>query len=359
MIVRSSGHAYSPTIRRLLEMRLSFEPVPLDEVPWTQLNEFADRTVHQTKEWLAFLHETQGAEPIVLRVFAGSEAVGWFTGATIKRFGLRILGSPMRGWTTAHMGFNLVEDALIDSAVTSLAEFATQSLGCMHLEVLDRRCTSGVIPPGFQSTSLNGLEVGLQVSDEELLEAMTKNGRRDVRKGMRLGVLIEQVSADDQQFVAEYYSQVSQAFAKRGLVPTYPQSRVESMVRHVYPAGHLVLLRAKLPTGETAATGIFAGIAGGAASFTMQASDPEFHQWLPNEVMVWEALRTWRDRGAVSFDFGGREIGGPQDFKRKFGGTDLTTHWLRYSRFTSIERARSLAGRAQKMLQRRGRLSRG
>jgi CelD/BcsL family acetyltransferase involved in cellulose biosynthesis len=340
-------------------MGLSFEQVPLANVPWAELDGFADRTVHQTREWLAFLTETQAAQPVVLQIFSSGEAVGWFTGAVVKKFGLKILGSPMRGWTTAHMGFNLVDDALIASAVVALAKFATQSLNCVHVEVLDRRCTSGVVPQGFRSTPLNGLVVGLQVDDEQLLLGMTKNGRRDVRKSLRSGVIVEEVDPKDPEFVAEYFAQVSQAFARRGLRPTYPQSRVQSMVDHLHPPGHLLLLRVRVPTGETAATGIFAGLAQGTASFTLQASDSEFHEWMPNEIMVFEALRAWRDRGAVSFDFGGREIGGPQDFKRKFGGTDLTTQWLRYSKYPSLEVARSLASRTQKSLQRRGKTPSG
>jgi len=257
------------------------------------------------------------------------------------------------------MGFNLIDDALIDQALEDLAKFAIRSLSCVHLEVLDERCTSGAIPDGFRSTPLNGLVVDLQLNDDELLLGMTKNGRRDVRKGLRSGVIVEEVSAEDPSFVGEYYSQVSQAFSKRGLVPTYPQSRVESLVRHLHPSGHLLMLRATLPTGETAATGIFAGLPGGAASFTLQASDPKFYQWLPNEVLVWQALRHWRERGAIRFDFGGREIGSVTDFKRKFGGTDLTTDWLRYSKYSFLERARSLASHTQKSFQRRGRLAPG
>jgi CelD/BcsL family acetyltransferase involved in cellulose biosynthesis len=340
-------------------MTLRFEKIPLANVPWTELDSFADRTVHQTKEWLAFLAETQGAQPVILQIFNAGVPVGWFTGATVKRFGMRILGSPMRGWTTAHMGFNLVDDALINSAVTGLAQYATESLKCAHVEVLDQRCTRGVVPPGFRSTPLNGLVVDLQAEDEQLLLAMTKNGRRDVRKGLRLGVVVSEVDSKDSLFIQEYYSQVSLAFARRGLTPTYPQSRVESMVRHLHSAGYLLLLRASLPTGETAATGIFAGIPGGGASFTFQASNPDFYDWLPNEALVWQALRSWRDRGAISFDFGGREIGSPTDFKRKFGGTDLTTDWLRYSKHPFLESGRSLASRTQKALQKRRKFGSG
>ncbi|MEX0768884.1 MAG: GNAT family N-acetyltransferase [Microthrixaceae bacterium] len=335
-------------------MTLSFEPVPLSKVPWQELDSFADRTVHQTQEWLAFLADTQAAKPLILQISDSEQHVGWFTGAIIKRFGLRILGSPMRGWTTAHMGFNLVNDALITQAVEDLARFATRSLNCAHLEVLDGRCSSESIPDGFRSTPLNGLVVDLQLTEEQLLLGMTKNGRRDVRKSLRSGVIVEEVQPEDPKFVGEYYSQATSAFSKRRLVPTYPQSRVESLVKHLHPPGNLLLLRAKIPSGETAATGIFAGLPGGTASFTMQASDPEFHQWLPNEALIWQALLQWRERGAVRFDFGGREIGSPTDFKRKFGGEDLTTQWLRYSRYSFIETARSLASRTQKSLQRRG-----
>ena len=131
-------------------MSLSFERVPLAQVPWEELDHRPDRTVHQTREWTSFLAATQRAEPVVLRARRDGEPVAWFTGAVARRAGVRILGSPMRGWATSHMGFNVdpgVEDLDLVELTGALAAHASGALGCWHLEVMDRRFADGWRPP--------------------------------------------------------------------------------------------------------------------------------------------------------------------------------------------------------------------
>lgn len=323
---------------------IHLERVAAPAVPWAELDAAPDRTVAQTRAWLDFLAETQGAEPVLARVLDDAEPVGWFTGALVRRLGLRILGSPMRGWTTAAMGFNLVPGVDRVAAVGALAPFAFGELGCVHLEVADR-ALAGVprVPSGFRLGHLPGWELDLARDDAALLAAMKSHGRRDVRRALRNGIEVEQVDPTDPgPFVAEYYHQVSAAFAKRGRVPTYPAERVAALLRHLGPTGHLLALRARTPAGEPAATGIFPGLPGGTAEFWMGASDRSHQHLLPNEALMWTALRTWRDRGAERFNFGG---GGA--YKAKYGGDPHVLAQLRRSRPAVLEHARAAALRAR------------
>lgn len=75
-----------------------FERVTIDPVEWGKtLGTFSDANVFQTPAWLAFLAETQNAEPVLAALKDGNETVGYFTGLIIKKFGMKILGSPFRG----------------------------------------------------------------------------------------------------------------------------------------------------------------------------------------------------------------------------------------------------------------------
>lgn len=329
-------------------MRL--QRVPLSEVPWDQLDRRHDRTVFQTLSWLDFLTESQAAEPLVAEVIDGNTPVGWFTGAIIRRAGLRFLGSPMRGWTTSYMGFNLDNAVPVASLLDPLRRFCFSDLGCIHLEVMDRALTPDtVLPGGFHAGRLAGYQRRIDVDDEDLMNGMHKNGRRDVRRALRNGILVEEVDPTvEPEFAKEYYDQVRESFGKRGLVPTYPLERVQSMIRHLHPSGRLLLLRSRLPDGTPAATGIFPGIPGASAVFWMGASRREHQAMLPNEALMWYALRAWRDRGAVTFDFGG---GG--QYKAKYGGQPLTVPWLRSSRFGALEYARTATQRGYRILQKR------
>ena len=305
------------------------------DVPWDRLDSRPDRSVFATRAWLEMLHETQGAEAVLARVASGPRTVGWFTGGLVRRAGLRILGSPLPGWTTSYMGFDLDDVGLLPEALVALRGWAFGPLGCVHVEVMDRGLVSERVPPGFRAGVLPGFERDLRASDAELLAGMTPHGRRDVRRALRNGVTVEQVGPEDADaFVGEYYAQVTEAFAKRGRTPTYPAGRVSAALRHLAP-DRLLVLRARTSDGVVAATGIFPGLPGAAAVFWMGASRRDRQSQLPNEALMWHAMREWRDRGAVRLDFGG---GGT--YKAKYGGTPITVPWLRASRFEVLERAR-------------------
>src|SRR5437879_3348031 len=82
--------------------------IDLETVDWESLDRFKDRTVFQTREWLQFVSETQNAMPVLAELREGGEVVGYFSGLTFTRLGIKVLGSSFPGWTTPYMGFNLL-----------------------------------------------------------------------------------------------------------------------------------------------------------------------------------------------------------------------------------------------------------
>lgn len=323
-------------------------PAQLADVPWETLDAQPGRSVFTTRAWLSFLESSQRARPVVARVVLKDEQVGWFTGSVVHRFGARVLGSPLRGWTTSSMGFDLERAIAPSELLIGLRRFAFSELRCIHLELMDRRMAECTGPPdGFRFDPFPGWELPLVGDDEQLMDSMRPNGRRDVRRAIRNGVIVEQVDpSEDPGFAAEYYEQVLRAFARRKLTPTYPMQRVEQMIEHLHPAGLLVLLRARDAQGRPAATGLFPGLPGSTAVFWMGASEPSLQSLLPNEALMWQALRSWRDRGAVRFDFGG---GGR--YKRKYGGAPLVVPWFRCSRFPVLEQVRTVVQRRARSAQ--------
>ncbi|MGN6693994.1 MAG: GNAT family N-acetyltransferase [Aquihabitans sp.] len=321
-------------------MTLRLERAGLDEVPWTDLDAHPDATVSQTRAWLDFLAETQGAEPVAARVLDGETAVGWFRGAVVSRFGVRILGSPLRGWTTAAMGFDLDPGTDRAAAVDALAAFAFGELRCWHVEVADRALTSeDAARTGLHPEELPGWQLDLQRPDDELLAGMNQMARRNIRKGQRNGVRIESVDPlAPGDFAAEYHAQAVDAFGKRNRRPPYGPERAAALIRHLGPTGNLVLLRAVLPDGTSGATAILPGLPGSTAEYWVGASYRASHRLFPNELLMWEAMRHWRALGATTFDFGG---GGP--YKAKFGGDPHSLVRLHVSRAGVIDQARKLA----------------
>lgn len=325
-------------------MTTELRPASIGDLPPDDDLTWPDRTIGQTGAWLAFIAESQRATPVVAQVLEHGEPVGWFTGATVRRGLVRQLGSPLPGWTTAAMGMLLAPGTDRAAAVAAVPRFASDHLRCAHVELADRGLDVTAEIPGFARSVLPGYQLPLVGrSDDDLLAAMTASGRRDVRRAVRNGIVVHPVDPGAADAVlARHRRHLEDAFAKRGLRPTYPASRTEALVRHLGPTGNLLLLEARTAQGEPAASGIFVGLPGSTVEFWAGASDRSLQHLLPNEALMWAALRWWRDRGASTFDFGG---GGT--YKRKYGGDPHELARLRWSRWPIVEAGRraALAGR--------------
>lgn len=314
----------------------------------------AGQVLFQTREWLDFVASTQRAEPVVAAVVDDGRQVGYFTGLVVRRFGMRILGSPFPGWTTDSMGFVLAEGVDRREAAEALMRFAFGTLGCVHVELKDRNVgdAAELAGLGFTATPTLTYEVDLAAAEPELFNRMSSACRRAIRKAEKSGVTVE--IAVGTGFADEYHAQLREVFAKQGLVPTYPVERVRELIRCLGPTDRLLLARALAPDGRSIATTIFPAF-NGTAYFWGGASLQSDQILRPNEMLFWFAMKYWRERGVTSMD-----LGGAGDYKRKYGGTELWIPWFRRSRFPGLSMLRELARGAASMRQRRagGRLAR-
>lgn len=316
---------------------LTLERVSLSDVDWAQLDAFADRSVFQTREWLDFLVATQGGDPVVARVLDGSSTVGWYTGMVVRRYGARILGSPFKGWTTGPMGFNLDPEVSRRDAAGALFRFAFRGLGCVHLELLDRRLGfDDATALGAHHSIAHTYEIDLTRDEDEIFGAMSSSCRRAVRKSEKLGVVVEQAQADG--FADEYYAQLEDVFAKQDLSPPYSVERVRELIRNAEPAGRVLLVRARNPeNGESIATAIFP-VFNDFAYFWGGASWRSSQIMRPNEAIFWWLMRRLKADGVPVMDLGG---GG--EYKLKYGVREANKPFLRKSRVRGVETLRNVA----------------
>lgn len=319
----------------------AFERIAWSDVDWKQLDGYADRSLFQTLPWLSFLAEMQRADPIVAVLRDGDEELGHFTGLVVKRMGLRFLGSPLPGWTTPYMGFNLAPGIPRSLAAAALPAFAFSELGCMHLELRDRWLTepdvTGLkfdrrVDVGYDDRTF---ELDLDRSEDDIFAGMTSACRRAIRKAEKSGVTIEE--ATDQAFAGEFYTQLREVFLRQQLVPTYSLERVEALIRHLQPAGMVLLLRARDADGRCIATGIYPAF-NDMMFFWGGASHREYQHLRPNEALHWHAIRYWKQRGMTRYD-----LGGYMDYKEKYGGLEVAIPGFRRSNSRLVAAARTAA----------------
>ncbi len=313
---------------------------------------YSDCMVFQTDEWLSFLEETQGGRRVVALVRDGNTVVGRFTGLIVTKLGVRLLGSPFPGWTTAYMGFNLEPEVPRIEAMAALDAFAFKELGCLHYEFMDRRITvEQADQHGCRYRLFRGFQMDLTRTEDELFGAMHRKIRPEIRKAERAGVVIEE--ARDDSFSDEHYLQVQQVFQRKGLKPTYDANRVPALIRHLLPTGRLLLLRAREPEGHCASTLLVLGF-NGQAYIWGGSSQRNLNVPHRNEALIWHAMRYWKAKGMTVFDMGG---GG--EYKRRYGGEDIAIPWIRQSRYAGLEHIREAARRSYGLQQRlRGGLAR-
>jgi CelD/BcsL family acetyltransferase involved in cellulose biosynthesis len=294
------------------------------------------RNVFQTHEWLEFVARTQDAEPVVVQFERDGVPVGAFTGLIVRRFGVRILGSPFQGWTTGPMGFALAPGEDRAAAIKALTRFAFRNLGCLHVELMDRRSSFEELD-GVRArlVEFRTFELDLSQTEEELFAGMKSSCRRAVRKAAKEGVRVEE--AHGVEFADEYYEQLIEVFERQGRRPPYTVERVREMIRCVEPGGNLLMLRAVAADGERIATALFPA-SDDFAYFWGGASLTEHLALRPNDAIFWHAMKHFRDRGVARLDLGG---GG--DYKRKFGAAEKRIPYVRKSRVPGLLSLRDLA----------------
>jgi CelD/BcsL family acetyltransferase involved in cellulose biosynthesis len=328
---------------------ISLEQLAENRVPWGKLDQFEDRNIFQTLPWITFIARTQGAEPVIAEVKENGAIIGYFTGLKVNKFGFNILGSPFKGWTTEYMGFNLRPGSSRRQILEKLSSFAFEKLGCQYVELVDRQVNQGDcknLP--YLVTYSSGFEIDLTKDEDRLLADMDSACRRCIRKAAKTGVSIEE--ADGIGFAEDYFVQLKDVFAKQSLAPTYGIERVQELIRSLHPTGHLLLLRARHPEGMVMATGIFPAF-NDTMYFWGGASLREYQILRPNEAIIWHAMRYWKSRGIKKFDMGG---GG--EYKRKYGGYEISVPCLIKAKYDFLIPMRNLAQKTWKMTQKlRGR----
>lgn len=321
-------------------------PISLDAANWEQLDQFEDRTVFQGRQWLRFVAETQNATPVLAELREGRELLGYFTGLTFSRFGVKILGSSFPGWTTPYMGFNLFPGVSRQAALAAVETMAWDRLKCLHMEISDPYfAVEDGKNLGFTCAFYTSYRNDLRLPEEELFKGMTPACRRCIRKSEKSGVTLEE--AHDLAFADEYYAQLQEVFLKQGLVPAYGVGRVRALIRNLEPTGRLLLLRARDPEGKCIATGIFAGF-NKIAEFWGNASLRSGQILRPNEAIHWYAMRYWKRRGVEIYDWGG-----DGKYKEKYGCAPYRVPWFAKARYPLVE---ALRNNARKMFYRKQRL---
>ena len=92
-----------------LEIISDMAPQAWDEA----IEAFDTKCLFHQSGWLRFIEETQGAKSLRFRIAENENQHGYFVGLVVKKGPLKILGSPLPGWTTDYMGPVVNKDLIL------------------------------------------------------------------------------------------------------------------------------------------------------------------------------------------------------------------------------------------------------
>jgi len=291
----------------------SFKIIPVDKINKIEYYSFCKKSVFTTIPWINFIAEDNGASPVIVRITENEGFIGYFNGLLTTKYGIKILGSPFRGWSTCFMGFDLADHDRIVKILPELINFIFNNIKCHYFECVDRNLTIDKrtqLP--FQTRVFETLELEIDKSDKELLSGFKGDCRNFIKQFEKRGATIEIAEPND-CFAEEYYEQLKDVFAKQGLVPTYGFEKVKKLINRMGKTDMLLGLRVREPNGKSIATSIFLGYKT-KSFFWGGASYKTFQMYRPNEYMIWYAIKYWRERGVKTLD-----MVGVRDYKLKFG----------------------------------------
>ena len=313
-----------------------FEQIELCNINIDEFNNYKDKSIFTTVEWIKFVEEDSNARPILIRILKDEMFIGYFSSLMVNKFGVKIIASPFSGWSTCFMGFDTIADHKIE-IIHDLSEYLFKKFKCLYIEIIDRDISVEQVKSiRYNYTPISTLELGIDKSDEALFKGFKTDCRNFIRQFERRGATIEQAIPND-QFAEEYYEQLKDVFAKQGMVPTYRVEKVKRLFNHLSKTEMLLCLRVRNFEGKSIATSIFLGY-NKKCFFWGGASLRPYQRYRPNEYMIWYAIKHWRERGCDIFD-----MLGVREYKRKFGSIEKEYAKITISKYRILISLRNYA----------------
>ena len=295
-------------------------------------------TVFLTEEWIRFLMKNQNAEPVILQINDGQTVVAYFVGMVVKKFGLRIFGSPFEGWLTCDMGFIRVGAFDVNEALRLVADYAMKTLHCCFVQIYDKQIREEELDAGIKRFTKPMLQLDIAKPEDEIMQNFTKFARTRIRlAGRRL--TFEKVPFD-REFVDVYFDQLEEVFKRQKLYPTYDREKLYDLAEALKDRPELVLAeKAYAEDGACMGTILTFGLEKW-AYYLCAANVISQQNGRPSEGLFWEFVKHWNDRGMEHLD-----LVGYREYKLRYSPAIEKEVYVYFEKFPGFFKMKSLAAK--------------
>ena len=339
------------------ECRYDFEPLTAGELArWDELiAPYASTEFFHRKAWLDYLAASRHIDTRFWVIREKGRAVGYFCGGVVRKGPFRILGSPLKGWTSNFMGpvanhdldqeaFLRGLEAVARNAKLAIVEVENPILSADHMEAA-----------GYVGVAQPTYVVELTPDDpNRMWSRIDLKSRQKIRKARKLGLIVEE--ADDPGMADEFYDQFLEVLARKNLFPPYGLEVPRLLFQLLKPRDMLLALQIRQRGGGIVATGLFPHD-GKTLYFWGGASRISAWNLSPNDLLQWAAMEKAAAKGLRVYNMCGYGY-----FKSKFGGSlqepqrwhktySASARWARHAYAMYFEKQIMLRGWWQRVTQ--------
>lgn len=298
--------------RRVIIGNLLFEEIPFENESILNNSEF----IYTTHFWLNYLMVETKGKPVIIKIsFNGCSC--YFIGVIFKKFGFKLCGSPFEGWSTPYMGFldiNIFNEETRATIIKTTFLYLFKIKKCFYVQICDWNIDVAFAKKySFKYEMHETYFLNISPSEDELFSSFKTCVRTNCRAFLRRGARLvdEEPSV---KFCNDYYEQLLNVFERQKLKCFYSKGKLNRLFNSFSRNLDNIYCENVYAPGEnkSIATGIFFGYKK-RCYFFGAASYSNYYKYKPNDYVIWNAIKKWKNYGCTEFD-----MLGVRDYKEKF-----------------------------------------
>jgi hypothetical protein len=294
---------------------------PFDYPDWDNLLlEGSNSSFFHTSAWAKVLHESYGYKPVYFvrrenarlhSVMPFMDIASWLTG----RRGVSLPFTDNCDPIGPEDSTGYAAQAVIDHGRRSKWRYA------------EWRTTGNLIQGATPSESYLTHDLDLERSESEILSGLNEGHRRNIKKAMKDNLKIR--LDPSRESLGDFYRLQCLTRKRHGL-PPQPLSFFKNVLDYVL-SQNLGIIVSALVSGKVIASSVFFHF-GPNVIFKYGASDTGFLSHRPNNLVMWEAIKWYKGRGARRLNLGRTEVDnqGLRRFKLSWGPSESALNYYRY-----------------------------
>jgi len=295
---------------------------PLNNPQWDDLIlSHPDCSFFHSAAWARVLVESYGYTPLYFAALSSDRLLALMPVMELSSFltGVKGVSLPFTDYSNPIADVDIQPQALLTQAL----QYGKQR-GWKFLEL---RMGNSFLPPSLPSLTYVGHTLDLDGTADQIATRFRSSTKRNIKKAIHEGVEVKITTSLDS--VKEFYRLNCLTRKEHGL-PPQPYDFFKNIHQHVLLKGFGSVILASY-RGKSIAGSVFFHF-GRKALYKYGASDHRYQRLRSNNFIMWEAIRTYAEKGFQSICFGrtDKENQGLLQFKAGWGTTEKQIRYFRY-----------------------------